>query len=279
MLLVIHMNLINISHLKKSYGTNTILDDINFMLNSNDKVAIVGRNGAGKSTLIKIIYGLEEYDNGSIFIQPNLNIGYFSQESLLNSNNTVIEEMHLIFKKQNTLKKELQKLEKEITTENKNALEKYNRLLVAFEEIGGYTFEYQINTILNKFGFKKYYDHKVNNLSGGERTRLALAKLLLSEPDILLLDEPTNNLDIETVEFLENFLKAYKHAVVIVSHDRFFINQVVNKIYEIEFTKSYEYFGNYDRYLIQKQEFYQQQKKEYSLQQKMIQKEQEFINK
>jgi len=279
MLLVIHMNLINISHLKKSYGTNTILDDINFMLNSNDKVAIVGRNGAGKSTLIKIIYGLEEYDNGSIFIQPNLNIGYFSQESLLNSNNTVIEEMHLIFKKQNTLKKELQKLEKEITTENKNALEKYNRLLVAFEEIGGYTFEYQINTILNKFGFENYYNHKVNNLSGGERTRLALAKLLLSEPDILILDEPTNHLDIKTVEYLENFLKTYKHAIIIISHDRYFLNQVVNKVYEIEYNNGYEYRGNYDQYVIAKNKFYEQRKKEYSQQQKMIQKEQDFINK
>lgn len=273
------MNLININHLTKSYGTTTILNDISFMLNSNEKVAIVGRNGAGKSTLLKIIYGLENYDDGSIFIHPNIKLGYFSQESLLSSEKTVIEEMNSIFTRQNELKAELQKLEKNLSDASDDILNKYTQLLVTFEEIGGYTYEYQINNILNKFGFKKYYDHKVNNLSGGERTRLALAKLLLSEPDILLLDEPTNNLDIETVEFLENFLKAYKHAVIIVSHDRFFINQVVNKIYEIEFTKSYEYFGNYDRYLIQKQEFYQQQKKEYSLQQKMIQKEQEFINK
>lgn len=273
------MNIINIKQLTKSYGANIILNNLDFSLNSNDKIAIVGRNGAGKSTLLKIIYGIENYDSGSIFVAPNLKIGYFSQDTLLSSEKTVSEEMYLVFEKQNKLKQELQKLEKELTNADDETINRYSQLLFHFEEIGGYTYEYQIETILNKFGFQKYYHQKINNLSGGERTRLALAKLLLSEPDLLLLDEPSNHLDIETVEFLEGFLKSYKHAVIIVSHDRYFINKVVNKIYEIEFNRGFEYLGNYEQYVINKQKLYEKRKKEYLAQQKMIQKEQEFIAK
>ncbi|HEY8363975.1 MAG TPA: ABC-F family ATP-binding cassette domain-containing protein, partial [Haloplasmataceae bacterium] len=159
------------------------------------------------------------------------------------------------------------------------SINKYNDLLLTYQEMDGFTYEYKIETMLNKFGFSGYYHHQVNNLSGGERTRLFLVKLLLSEPDILILDEPTNNLDIETVEFLESYLKTYKNALIIVSHDRYFINQVATKIYEIEFHKGYEYKGNYDQYLMQKEQKYEKAQKEYNIQQKLIAKEQEFINK
>ncbi|QVK18806.1 ABC-F family ATP-binding cassette domain-containing protein [Mycoplasmatota bacterium] len=274
------MNLITVNHLKKSFGVTSILDNINLSLNSHGKMAIVGRNGAGKSTLVKIICGLETYDSGNIYLSSNLKLGYFSQDSLINSEEKVIDEMSLVFDKQITLKKKLDKLANQLnTTSDEETLTKYTNMLQTFEEIGGYTFEYHIETILNKFGFKDYYHHQVNQLSGGQRTRLALAKLLLSEPDLLILDEPTNHLDLETVEFLENFLKSYKHAIIIISHDRYFLNQVVNQVYEIEFNQGFLYKGNYDSYLTQKNERYEHMKKQFDLQQKMIQKEQEFINK
>ena len=268
------MNLINVNNLVKTYGTNLILNNIHFNLNSNDKIAIVGRNGAGKSTLMKILSGSEDYDQGNIFISPNIKIGYFSQDSLLTSNNTVLDEMKLVFEKQISLKNQLDALD----PTSEATLNKYAQLLQTYEECGGYTYEYKIETMLNKFGFKNYYNHNINHLSGGERTRLALAKLLLSEPDVLMLDEPSNHLDIETVEFLESFLRAYKNALIIVSHDRYFINQTVNQIYELEFNQGYEYIGNYDAYVVQKAKVYETQKKQYDLQQKLIEKEQDFIN-
>lgn len=274
------MNLITVNHLSKSFGVTTILDEINLSLNSHEKMAIVGRNGAGKSTLVKIICGLEACDRGNIFISSNLKLGYFSQDSLINSEKTVMDEMYQVFNKQIVLKEELDGLVNQLNnTSNEETLTKYTNMLQTFEEIGGYTFEYQIETILNKFGFKNYYQHQVNKLSGGQRTRLALAKLLLSEPDVLILDEPTNHLDLETVEFLENFLKAYKHAIIIISHDRYFLNQVVNQVYEIEFNQGFLYKGNYNSYINQKNERYEHMKKQFDLQQKMIRKEQEFINK
>ncbi len=274
------MNLITVSHLTKSYGAVTILDDLSFQLNSHEKIGIVGRNGSGKSTLVKIICGLEDYDKGNIYVAPNMKIGYFSQESLIDSDKTVYEEMRQVFSKQITLKAEIDELAKKIENDaNEELLYKYTNLLHRFEECGGYTYEYQIELFLNQFHFNSYYNHPVNNLSGGEKTRLALAKLLLTAPEILILDEPTNHLDLETIEFLESFLKSYKHSFIIISHDRYFINQVVNRVYEIEFTKGYLYTGNYDNYLTSKYERYEAMKKQYNLQQKLIAKEQEFINK
>ncbi len=274
------MNLITVNHLTKSFGVTTILENIQLTLNTHDKMAIVGRNGAGKSTLVKIICGLEGYDKGNISISSNIKLGYFSQESLIDSEKTVIDEMRSVFHQQINLKQKLDELALLIKEDDsQELLNKYTKMLETYEEIGGYTYEYQIDMLLNKFGFKEYYHHKVNHLSGGERTRLALAKLLLQEPDVLILDEPTNHLDLETVEFLENFLKAYRHAIMIISHDRYFLNQVANTVYEIEYNQGFLYKGNYDRYLTQKNERYNHLKKQYDLQQKMIQKEQEFINK
>lgn len=274
------MSIITLNNLTKQYESTIILDNINFTLNKNEKVAIVGRNGAGKSTLAKIIYGLESYDKGDIFILSNTKIGYFSQESFVDSNDTVINEMKKVFKKQIEIKKQIDELADKINDNSSTkTLDKYNELLLCFEEIGGYTYSYKIESILNRFGFKQYYHHNVNNLSGGQRTRLALTKLLLSEPDVLILDEPTNHLDIETVEFLESFLKKYPNELIIISHDRYFLNQVVNVVYEIEFNKGIIYKGNYDKYLSLKFNRYEQLQKQFNIQQKHIKKEQEFIEK
>lgn len=274
------MNLISINNLIKTFNATTILDNIQFNLNSNEKIAIVGRNGAGKSTLAKIICGYESYDNGNISISSNIKIGYFSQDSFINSTDTVLNEMKKVFSRQIEMQSELEILASKINTNyNEQILNKYTKILQSFEEIGGYTFEYLIETMLNKFGFKEYYQQNVNNLSGGQRTRLALAKLLLEEPDILILDEPTNHLDLETIEFLENLLKMYKNALIIISHDRYFLNQVVNNVYEIEFNKGFIYKGNYDNYLSKKADRYNEMLKHYEIQQKEIKKEQEFIDK
>jgi ATP-binding cassette, subfamily F, member 3 len=274
------MNLLSINHLTKSFDGQVLFENIQFTLNSNDKLAIVGRNGAGKSTLAKIIVNQENYDQGEISKVSGLKIGYFSQHSFVESDRSVYDELLLVFSEQLALRDKIDQMGKLIETDqSEETLHQYNRYLQTFEDIGGYEFQYRLETMLNKFGFKPYYDHPVNKLSGGERTRLALAKLLLEEPDVLILDEPTNHLDIETVEFLENFLKIYKNAVIIISHDRFFLNQIINIVYELEFKSGIFYKGNYDDYLVQKEERYEKILKDYEIQQKMIQKEREFIEK
>lgn len=274
------MNLITLHNITKEYDGFVILDKISLNINKNDKMGIVGRNGAGKSTLAKIIAKEESYNSGDFFISNQLKVGYFSQHSLLDSDLTVYNEMLKVFTKQLELKAQLDQYEKQLQDDpSETVLNEYTNLLARYEEIGGYTFYHELEMILNKFGFKEYYHHPVNHLSGGERTRLALAKLLLEKPDLLILDEPTNHLDIETVEFLENFLKTYPNAILIISHDRYFLNQVVNSIYEIEFKQGFLYKGNYDQFLKLKEERYEKMLKDYHLQQKLIQKEQEFIDK
>lgn len=273
------MIVLNVKNLTKYYGSDLILNNINLTLTSTDKMAIIGRNGAGKSTLAKIICGLEDYDQGEIYIAAGMKLGYFSQESTLNSELTIFEELQTVFQKQLNLKDQLQTLEKQMSEGKNIYYDFYTKLLLEYEEQGGYLFEYQIETMLNKFGFQGRFTEKVSHLSGGEKTRLALAKLLLDQPDILVLDEPTNNLDLETLEYLESFLKTYKNSIIMISHDRYFINQIANAIYEIELTEGSLYQGNYDAYLEEKDRRYQSQKKQYELQQKLIQKEQEFINK
>jgi len=273
------MIVLSVKNLTKYYGSELILSNINLTLSSTDKMAIIGRNGAGKSTLAKIICGLEDYDQGEIYIASGMKVGYFSQESTLNSELTLYEELQTVFQRQLNLKSQLQDLERQMNDGKSIDFDFYTRLLLEYEDIGGFVFEYQVETMLNKFGFHNRFYEKVSHLSGGEKTRLALAKLLLEQPDILIMDEPTNNLDIETVEYLESFLKAYKNSVIIISHDRYFINQIANIIYEIELTEGYLYQGNYDNYLVEKNKRYQSLLKQYELQQKLIQKEQEFINK
>ncbi|ERJ13384.1 ABC-F family ATP-binding cassette domain-containing protein [Haloplasma contractile] len=279
------MSLITLNKLTKTYDGTIILNEIDFTLNPKEKIAIVGRNGAGKSTLAKIICNEEHYDSGNLFISSNTKIGYFSQNSLVESDDLVINEMRKVFHEQIKMKVQVDALSKEVENTNsshinyENLLAKLTKLMAQFEEIGGYEYEHKINMILNRFGFEDYYNEPINTLSGGQKTRLALAKLLLEEPDLLILDEPTNHLDIETVSWLENFLSGYKNALIIISHDRYFLDKVVNIVYDIEFNKATKYKANYTKFLELKKEKYEQNLKQYDLQQKEINKLQEFVDK
>lgn len=274
------MNLISISNLSKAFDGELLFSGLQLSINQGDKIAIIGRNGVGKTTLARILIGEEAYDGGEIYRSANIKLGYFSQHRFQVSDRTVMEELQQVFAHLISLKQAIDTLGAKIEQGGTEAdYHQYNLLLQNYEDQGGYEYQYRIETMIHQFGFDAYINQKVQQLSGGERTRLALAKLLLEEPDVLILDEPTNHLDLETVEFLESFLRAYKNAVILISHDRYFVNQIVNLVYEIEFKTGHLYYGNYDDYLIQKEARYEKMLKDYTIQQKMIKKELEFIEK
>ena len=269
---------LTVNNVYKSYYGVPILKDINLTVKQGDKMAIVGRNGAGKSTFAHIIAGEEPYDSGYISRLKGIKVGLFTQQRFLDTNQTVYEAFLDVFQKEQAIERELKALDTQYQkTKDPNTLMRYNQLLALFEEIGGFTYRHRIETMLNRFGFKSVYHQPIKSLSGGEQTRLALAKLLLEEPDILILDEPTNHLDLETTEFLESFLRGYKKSVLLISHDRYFLNQIVNHVFEIENTKGTLYKGNYDDYLREKERRFEQELKRYEQQQKFIQKEKAFI--
>ena len=279
------MILLQTSKLTKLYSGTPILENVQFEVKKGERIAVVGRNGAGKSTLLKIIADEIDFDNGEIHKPQSVALGYFAQSSHVNSDDTIYNEMLKVFAQTIKLKGQLEELSIKMAEEDPSSeqylkiIEHYQNLNHRFELMSGYTYESEINNILNRFKFNEIgFDQKISNLSGGQKTRLALAKLLLQKPDVLILDEPTNHLDIDTIEWLEGYLKKYSGAVVIVSHDRYFIDQIATTVYEIEYRKCTKYKGNYSDYMDQKAVAYASLMKQYEKQQKEISKMEDFIS-
>ena len=276
--------LIQLNNVTKNFVVNEVFSNVKMEINDKDRVAIVGRNGAGKSTLLKIISGEIDFDNGERTVSKDTTIGYLSQEFIVREDLSIYEEMITCFNEIIELEKELEKISYELTSENIESnpglLDKYDRLQNQVLTHKDYHYKSKIDSVLYGLDFdKEVFDKKISTFSGGEKTRLSMAKLLLSEPDLLILDEPTNHLDMENVAWLENYLSSYNGAIVIVSHDRYFIDKVVNVVYNLEFGKLKKYVGNYSNFLRQYEEDYEKNLKEYVSHQKDIKRLEEFVQK
>ena len=276
--------LIQLNNVTKNFVVNEVFSNVKMEINDKDRIAIVGRNGAGKSTLLKIISGEIDFDNGERTVSKDTTIGYLSQEFIVREDLSIYEEMITCFNEIIELEKELEKISYELTPENIESnpglLDKYDRLQNQVLTHKDYHYKSKIESVLYGLDFdKEVFDKKISTFSGGEKTRLSMAKLLLSEPDLLILDEPTNHLDMGNVAWLENYLSSYNGAIVIVSHDRYFIDKVVNIVYNLEFGKLKKYVGNYSNFLRQYEEDYEKNLKEYVSQQKDIKRLEEFVQK
>ncbi|WP_135554893.1 ABC-F family ATP-binding cassette domain-containing protein [Paenibacillus cymbidii] len=278
--------LLQASNISKSYGVRTVLSNITLQIQEREKVGLVGVNGAGKSTFLQIISGEMSYDGGDIFKAKETKIGYLAQNSGLQSNDTIIGEMRGVFAHLLAAERELRELEEAMASPDIQAdakkyddtLHKYAIRSEWFREHGGYEMESRIRTILSGMGFGSFDPQtRIGTLSGGQKTRLALAKMLLQQPDLLLLDEPTNHLDIATLSWLEDYLRAYPGAILVVSHDRYFLDALVDTIYEIERHTSKRYAGNYTRYVETKAAEYESRMKQYEKQQDEIARMEDFI--
>ncbi|MFA1715353.1 ATP-binding cassette domain-containing protein [Peribacillus frigoritolerans] len=280
------MILLQINQLSKYYGAELILSNMKLEVQNKDRIALVGRNGAGKSTLLKIIAGQISHDGGEIIKPKGVTIGYMAQDTGLESELTIWDEMLTVFTDLIEKEKELRRLEADMArpdifeneTVYQKVLNEYDTLMVAFKEKGGYQYEADIRSVLHGLQFADFdYSTPISTLSGGQKTRLALGKLLLRKPDILILDEPTNHLDIETLSWLEQYLQGYQGAVLIVSHDRYFLDKVVNLVYEISRNNMKKYHGNYSSYLEGKAEDYERDMKLFEKQQGEIEKLRDFV--
>jgi len=282
------MILLQVNQLSKYFGADIILSNIKLEVQTQDRIALVGRNGAGKSTLLKMIAGHLSYDSGEIIKPKNIEIGYLAQNTGLESTLSIWDEMLTVFANLQIQEVELRKLEQLMSDSEtiakpakfEKVLKEYDRLQFDFKENGGYQYEADIRSVLHGLNFGSFdYSTKISSLSGGQKTRLALAKLLLTTPDILILDEPTNHLDIETLSWLEQYLQSYNGAVLIVSHDRYFLDKVVTQVYEISRHHIQRFAGNYSNYLTQKAENYERDMKLFEKQQDEIAKLESFIQK
>ena len=261
-----------------SYGAETILEEINFEIKEKDKIAIVGRNGSGKSTLLNAIVDNSMLEEGigeekfNVYKQGNPTIGFLKQMDFEDSSRTLLDEILKVYKPILDLENKITKLANEMQDNtNQKVIKEYTEALDKFDIMGGYTYKKEYEIALKKFGFTdKDKNKKIDQFSGGQRTKIAFLKLLLSKPDILLLDEPTNHLDITAIEWLENYLRNYTKSAVIVSHDRMFLDRIVNKVYEIEYATMTEYVGNYTEFEKQKRINYEKQLKDYEYQQAEI---------
>mgnify|MGYP000114658430 FL=1 len=273
---------ISLNGISKYYGVNKVLEDITFEVHNGDRIGLIGKNGAGKTTVFKIIAGIENSDGGILTIRKNATIGYLAQIPDYPMEYKVIDVLNLAFERQNCIKSEMHKLEEKMSIYQGCELEKiikeYGELQLKYEHIGGYEIEERLNRVC--VGLKltnKMLERNFINLSGGEKTTVMLAMMLLQNPDILLLDEPSNHLDLESIEWLEDFIKEYKGSVLVISHDRYFLDNIVTKIVEIEEKKSKIYIGNYSHYVQYKDEMLKLQLNAYKAQQKKIKEMEEAI--
>lgn len=275
------MIVLNIGHLQKSFGGHPILTDVTIIIREKEKVGLVGQNGTGKSTILKIVAGELSPDGGSIAVKKGATIGYLPQEANFDSDRTLYDEVEGVFEDVLALEQEMRKLEKKMADpavyNNPEELDRLMRTYAAtsdsFEREGGFQVKARINSILQGLGFTpEQFEQPVASMSGGEKTRVLLAKLLLQEPDVLLMDEPTNHLDVRAVQWLEEYLRDYRGAVLIVSHDRYFLDEIVTRIYELSNGRCTEYHGNYSDYAAQKQTALLLQEASYKNQQKEIER-------
>jgi len=280
------MPIVSVIQVGKSYGAERVFAGVSFQIEANDRIGLVGPNGEGKSTLLNLITGREEPDEGSIVIARNVRIGYLTQTIDFQPQNSLREEMRTVFAEVRAWEHELSELALELATPAAQAdsalheqlLKRYDELQTRFELAGGYTYENRIDQVLDGLGFtREQQAAPVLHLSGGQQTRAALAKLLLQEPDLLLLDEPTNHLDLAALEWLETYLTSWKGAMMVVAHDRYFLDKVVARTIEMAFGRIEEYPGNYTKYLRLREERMERRMREYEAQQAHIAHTEEFI--
>ena len=277
------MIILQLNSIKKEFGADVLLEKIDLRVNAGEKIGFVGANGSGKTTLFKIIAGLMQPESGTVSVPTGTTIGYLEQHPLIDSNETIIETLTHVFDDIIELEQKLREQEQNLTDTNSSKydaqMEQYGNMLDEFERKGGYRFRSDIKGVLRGLGFlPEEFDKPVSECSGGQRTRIAIAKILLQKPDIMLLDEPTNHLDIHVVRWLENHLNNYYGTVLVISHDRYFLDNVCTGIAEIE-NKGLLYFeGNYTEYYEKKQKLKEVMAKQYSLQQREIKRLQEIID-
>lgn len=282
------MILLQLNDISKSFDGDDIFTRVNFEVKTGERIGVVGRNGAGKSTLMKIIAGVEDYDSGHISKIKNLRMGYLTQQMTLNSSASVFEEMSKPFehlkKMERLIKEETNWLADHASDYDSDAyqqhMERYESLTNQFEQLDGYHYESKIKTVLHGLNFNEDdFDKPINDFSGGQKTRLSLAQMLLNEPDLLLLDEPTNHLDLETTKWLEDYLKYFKGAIVIISHDRYFLDKIVTQIYDVALGDVKRYVGNYEQFIEQRDKYYESRMQEYERQQDEIKRLETFVEK
>ena len=280
------MPIVSVIQVSKSYGAERIFDSVSFQINENDRIGLVGPNGAGKSTLLNILARREEPDEGSVALTRNTRIGYLPQVVDFQPENTLREEMLTVFADVHSWENELNELALALASPaahedialHEKLLQRYADLQIRFEHAGGYTYENRVDQVLDGLGFtREQQQSPVFQLSGGQQTRAALGKLLLQEPDLLLLDEPTNHLDLKALEWLETYLINWKGAMVVVAHDRYFLDKVVSRTIEMAFARIEEYPGNYTKYLRLREERMERRLREYEAQQAHISHTEDFI--
>lgn len=282
------MIILSCKNIKKSFGIDEILKDVNLAINEGDKVGLIGSNGEGKSTLFKILIKELDSDSGELFIDKNKSLGYLSQNLSLTDSNSIYSEMLLVFSDLTRLEEKIRTLEVKMGEPYDPSKEEYHNKLIKdyttaqelFENRGGYTYKAEISRVLKGLGFTENdYDKQITLLSGGQKTRVALCKLLLSKPEILLLDEPTNHLDLNAIEWLEEYLKTYKGTILVISHDRFFLDAVTNATYELIAGKVNCYNASYTKFLDLREKDIEVRLKAYNLQQSEIKRQEKIIEK
>lgn len=276
--------ILNATNISKSFGSNEIIKDATFLVNEHEKVAIVGVNGAGKTTLLKILTGEESADSGSITLAKDAKLGYLRQINNVDSALSIIDELYTVIEPILNMEKRMSQMQEDMKHLTGSELEElyssYTALTHSYELMDGYAAKSRVVGILKGLGFEEIdFDRKINTLSGGQKTRVFLAKLLLEEPDIILLDEPTNHLDLRSIEWLESYLLNYKGAVIIVSHDRYFLDKIVSKVIDIENGNVQMYLGNYTDFSNKKQMLLDAKMKEYLNQQQEIKHQEAVITK